>query len=113
MRNPKILTFIVDSDTGLVYSRLGYDLEVAIPVLDFVNLMDSSGKFHPAVYYLEKCDVYSALATGHLIYTKKIPRLLKNIHRRFWGMRELLGNLSKWELAGYDDILYQDVRIGR
>lgn len=84
MRN---ITYAIDLDTGLVISRVGSEL--AWPILDYDGMLPENN--YAMNYSLEKTSVYS-LAGGcwsALKWTRKIPVEIKNIHRRFWGFREL------------------------
>lgn len=83
----KIIQYAVDTETGMVISRIGS--EVAIPILQFDKMLPENN-FTPQ-YELEKMDVI-AIAQGWNNYrwTRKIPSDLKNAHRQFWGMK-LLG----------------------
>lgn len=80
----KIITYAIENETGLVWSRMSS--EVAIPTVDF-----ESG--HPDNNFemdikLEKDSVF-ACTHADLTWTKKIPKEVKNIHRAFWGMKPL------------------------
>jgi hypothetical protein len=77
---------MIDPETNGVWSRIGS--EVAIPVLDW-NGMKPENNF-ATNYNLEKfnvSDIYSSLS--QVIRTRKIPTELKNIHRKFWGMKAI------------------------
>ena len=75
----KTIQYAIDSDTGLVWSRIGS--YVAVPILDYPRDR----------YFLEKCSITSI--TGRvwdgLRWTRKIDIWTKNLHRKFWGMKEL------------------------
>ena len=74
---------------GLVYSRV--DNEICVPVLDYEEMKPENG-FH-MTYNLDKFSVYSISSEWNsLRWTRKIPVALKNIHRKFWGMKEIKGN---------------------
>jgi hypothetical protein len=76
---------MIDPD-GHVFSRVGS--EVAIPVLDFDGMKPENN--YEMNYQLEKFDVIKvAVELSHCIGTRKIPTALKNIHRKFWGMKQL------------------------
>lgn len=75
MRN---ITYAIDTETGLTYSRI--DNQVAVPVLNYPK--DD--------YKLEKMSVFELSGMWNaLVWTKKIPKSLKNYHRAFWGLTEL------------------------
>lgn len=97
----RIITYAVEMDTGLVYSRVGS--ECAGPVLDFAAIGQGGdgyapGDFSgPTRYTLEKMplrDVYP-----YVRWTKgrgargvpEIPVELRNRHRVFWGFKPLPG----------------------
>jgi hypothetical protein len=62
--------------------------EVAIPVLDY-DAMVPENNFQTS-YYLEKDSVHNVLPYSRdLVWTKKIPLEIKNLHREFWGMKPL------------------------
>lgn len=73
----KIITYAIDNETGLIWSRM--DSEVAVPVLDYDGDMG---------FKLEKHSVMVTIYAD-LIWTKKIPVEIKNEHRQFWGMKVL------------------------
>lgn len=83
MRN---ITYAIDLDTGLVVSRVGSEL--AWPILDYENMLPENN--FTMFYNLEKIPVISVCNYwGNLKWTRKIPLEIKNIHRRFWGFKEL------------------------
>jgi len=85
-RDRRIITYMIEPDMGLVYSRVGS--EVAIPVLDFAGMTSENG--YETNYPLEKFNVFSvARHLGYVIHTRKIPIEVKNEHRKFWGMKPL------------------------
>jgi len=82
MRNIK---YGIDTDTGLVWSRMGS--QVAVPVLQY-DQMTSQNNFQPT-YKLEKMNVIHTAAYNCVRWTRKIPTAIKNLHRTFWGLRPL------------------------
>ena len=71
---------------GLVYSRV--DNEVCVPVLDYEGMKPENNFI--MVYNLDKFSIYSISSEWNTLkWTRKIPVELKNIHRKFWGMKEL------------------------
>ena len=71
---------------GHVYSRVGS--EVAIPVLDFAGMRSNNN--YAINYNLEKFDViHVAFEINRATGTRKLPLKIKNIHRKFWGMKPL------------------------
>jgi len=84
MRN---IQYGIDTDTGLVWSRIGS--QVALPVLQF-DKMTPENNFQ-TIYELEKMDVIHT--AGHAYncvrWTRKIPTVIKNLHRKFWGMKPI------------------------
>jgi hypothetical protein len=89
---PRTITYAIEEDTGLVYSRVGD--QVAVPVLDFEAIGQGGdgykpGDFRgPTRYNLEKCSVYE-VGFGSLRWTRNIPVAVKNRHREFWGFPPL------------------------
>jgi len=82
----KTIQYGVDSETGLIWSRVGS--EVAVPILDFEK-MTPENNFRTN-YNFEKYDVLSvAKEVSNLKWTRKIPIEIKNIHRKFWGFAPL------------------------
>ena len=84
----KQITYLKDPNSDIVYSRVGS--EVAIPVLDYEGMTPANN--FKTNYYLEKYDViHVCKELRYMKGTKKIPTVLKNIHRKFWGMKLLKG----------------------
>ncbi len=82
----KTITYAIDLDTGLVVSRVGSEL--AWPILDYKG-MNSENNFKMN-YRLDKIPISTAFYYwAKLKHTRKIPIEIKNIHRRFWGFKEL------------------------
>jgi len=84
MRN---ITYAIDLETGLVVSRVGSEL--AWPILDYEGMLPENN--YAMNYCLEKISVSSVAGYywSLLKWTRKIPLEIKNIHRRFWGFKEL------------------------
>lgn len=86
MSRNRTIKYMIDPDEGMVYSRIGD--EVAIPVLDFDGMQPTNR--YKTSYKLEKFAVSALFGCyGHLIHTRKIPKFIKNYHRKFWGMKEI------------------------
>jgi hypothetical protein len=84
----RIITYAVEEETGLVYSRVG--AEIAVPVLQYERIGKGGDFTGPLEYELEKFGVHELCgAWNTLRWTKKIPVALKNRHREFWGMAAL------------------------
>ena len=82
----RTIQYAIETETRMVVSRVGSEL--AWPVLDFENMRPENN--YTMNYYLEKISVVSACSSmQYLKWTRKIPRNIKNLHRRFWGMKEL------------------------
>lgn len=83
----KTLSYGINLETGLVWSRL--DSEIAFPVLAFEQMLPENNYTAPLI--LEKASILDV--TGRvwegLKWTKKIPKEIKNEHRKFWGLKEL------------------------
>jgi hypothetical protein len=84
MSRNRTITYMVDKETTTVWSRVGN--EVAIPVLDFAGMKPEN--CWEMNYDLEKMDS-SVLYHANVIHTRKIPTGIKNIHRKFWGMKPI------------------------
>lgn len=83
----RVITYALHSD-GYVVSRVGS--EVAWPVLQYDKMTPETG-FSP-VWELERMPVLDVSVVSDwrsLRWTKKIPLGVKQVHRRFWGFREL------------------------
>jgi len=70
----KTITYAIDKDTGLVFSRVGS--EMAIPVLDYDNMK-------PENNFQIKIDVIEIPYSTYknLKFTRCIPTKIKNMHR--------------------------------
>jgi hypothetical protein len=83
-----MITYAISKDDGMVYSRVGK--EIAYPVLQYEKIGEGGDFTQPFEYQLEKSDVLSlAYYWPRLKWTKKIPVDIKNLHRSFWGMKQL------------------------
>ena len=83
----RTIQYGVDSDTGLVVSRVGS--EVAWPVLNYDAMIPDNN--FAAHYHLERFALL-AVASGiraAIRWTRNVPISIKNRHREFWGMRLL------------------------
>jgi hypothetical protein len=90
----RVITYGIDDESGLVYSRVGD--QVAVPVLDFEAIGQGGdgyapGDFRgPTRYTLEKCSVYDIRDEwAGIRWTKQVPLPVKNAHRQFWGFPPL------------------------
>lgn len=82
----RTIQYAIDTETGLVISRVGSEL--AWPILDFENMLPENN--YVMNYYLEKMTVFSAASYWYLLkWTRKIPKEIKNIHRKFWNFKAL------------------------
>lgn len=82
----KIIQYAFDTETGMVISRVGSN--IAVPVLQFHKMLPENN-FTPQ-YELEKMDVIAiAQCWDNYKWTRKIPVEIKNLHRRFWGLKTL------------------------
>jgi hypothetical protein len=76
----------IDRETGLVWSRVGS--QVAVPVLQYDQMLPANN--FQTHYALEKFDVIEVVGSYGLIqWTRKIPVRLKNLHRKFWGLKPI------------------------
>ena len=82
----RTIQYGIDPQTYQVWSRVGS--EVAVPVLDF-----ESGTFVNNFTMDTRIEKFSVFAVAsdwnYLKHTRKIPIEIKNIHRKFWGFKEL------------------------
>lgn len=87
MARQKRIQYAIDKENGLVYSRI--ESEIAIPILDFKEMTPENN--WKMGYNLEKCNVIELVQSGwsNLIWTRKIPIAIKNVHRVYWGMKPL------------------------
>lgn len=86
MSRQRRIEYMIDRDTGLVWSRVGS--EVAIPVLDFAGMKPENSWMMN--YSLEKFSIYhQGVINAWVIHTRKIPLKMKNFHRKFWGMKPI------------------------
>jgi len=83
----RTIQYAIDDITGLVVSRVGSEL--AWPILAYDNMLPENN--YAMNYYLEKIPV--STTAGYLWsclkWTKKIPKIVKNLHREFWGFPTL------------------------
>ena len=80
----KTIQYGIDCD-GHVISKVSPEL--AIPILDFEGMV-ADNSFEPS-YNLEKHTLLSCAGNwlNGVRWTRKIPVEIKNIHRKFWGMK--------------------------
>ena len=90
MSRGRRIQYALDLDTGTVWSRVGD--EVAVPVLDFAGMLPENG--WEMNYNLEKMKVHDIVRGTALQWTRKIPMAIKNLHRKFWGMKPLTPKAS-------------------
>lgn len=84
----RCITYAVEEETGLVYSRVG--AEIAVPVLQYERIGKGGDFTAPLEYELEKFGVSELRGEWNTLrWTRKIPVALKNKHREFWGMAAL------------------------
>lgn len=98
----RVITYCVDKASGLVGSRVGDEL--AFPILQFDKIGMGGKGFQPGdfngpmIYELERDNVFAYRQNWRsLRWTKKIPKRLKNRHRKFWGFKPLPGPKSSDE----------------
>ena len=77
------ITFAVELDTGLVYSRVGDRVAVPVPMQNCLRLR---GAAEPQ-YSLECFPIYAIRNKwAGLRSTQKIPVSIQNYHREFWRL---------------------------
>lgn len=80
------ITYSIDLNTGMVYSRVGN--EVAVPVPRWGELR-MKGSFD-SEYVLERFPAYAiSIKWPSLHSTQKIPLEVQNYHRKFWSLPKL------------------------
>ena len=85
MSRYKTITYMISPD-GHIYSRVGS--QIAIPVLDFAGMKPENN--YVTNYSLEKFEALSCASDiNNSIHTRKIPVEMKNLHRKFWGMKPI------------------------
>jgi hypothetical protein len=85
---PRSIRFAFNREDGHVISRVGNVL--AWPILDFQAIGKNGDYTQPFQYNLEKIDVLQVGREWDSLYwTKYIPTEMKNIHRKYWGMKPL------------------------
>ncbi|MHC4622220.1 MAG: hypothetical protein ACYTEQ_31180 [Planctomycetota bacterium] len=80
------IRYAIDLDTGMVVSRV--DRHWAWPILDFAGIGRDGDFTAPLEYNLEIVEDRDMYHTP-LKRTRKIPIEIKNLHRKFWGMKAL------------------------
>ena len=82
----RTIQYMIDRDTDLVWSRVGS--EVAIPVVQF-DKMTPDNKYAVPME-LEKFNAFDVAGQLNIVMrTRKINVGIKNLHRKFWGMKPL------------------------
>ena len=85
--NRRVITYAIDSN-GFVWSRVGD--EIAFPELYYDGMKPENN--WEMNYNLKKDVVLNVCFCSDfksLTWTKKIPKDVKNLHRRFWGLKAL------------------------
>lgn len=75
------IQYAIDTETGLVISRVGSEL--AWPILDYDGMWPDNN--YTMKYHLEKLSITASYCRNLLKWTRKIPKAIKNTHREFWG----------------------------
>ena len=86
MSRRRIITYALDSETGMVISRVGS--EIYHPVLDFEG-MTPENNFHMGYSYMKIPVSHIASCWYYYTWTRKIPTQIKNFHHKFWGFKLL------------------------
>ena len=87
----RVITYAIDTDSGMVVSRVGG--EIAWPILQWDRIGVDGDFTKPLEYALETIPVLSVgSAWRALHWTRKVPVAIKNRHRVFWGMAQLKGD---------------------
>lgn len=78
----RTIQYAIDTQTGLVVSRVGSEL--AWPILEYDEMRIENN--YVINYHLKKMHVFEATRYWSLLkWTRKIPKEIKNKHREFWG----------------------------
>lgn len=87
------LMFAYDNDTGLWWSRVedhpaATTEKIAVPILDYEAIGVDGDFTRPFEYRLEAMTT-EALQHANLVWTRKVPLHIRNLHRDFWGLQAL------------------------
>ena len=86
MARGNTIGYMIDPLTNGIWSRVGS--EIAIPVLQFSEMTPENN--YATKYKLEKFDAVAiAYHIKDTIRTRKVSKEIKNIHRKFWGMKQI------------------------
>ena len=83
----KTIQYAINCETGFVWSRVGS--EIAFPVLQYDKMLPENNFTAPIELEKEQFFVFTGQVWKGLKWTRKIPKVIKNKHRKFWGMKEL------------------------
>lgn len=82
------IRFAFNRQDGHVVSRVGND--VAWPILDYEAIGKNGDYTQPFQYNLGKINVHQIGKEWNALYwTRYIPTEMKNLHRKYWGMKPL------------------------
>lgn len=78
----RTIQYAINMQTGLVISQVGN--EVAWPILNYDGMAETNS--YTKNYHLEILPLHHVtfFTWDILKWTKKIPKEIKNIHRKFW-----------------------------
>lgn len=78
----RTIQYAIDTSTGLVVSRVGSVL--GWPILEYDKML-LENNFETS-YHLEKIRIIEVVSSMAVLNrTRKIPKRIKNLHRKFWG----------------------------
>ena len=87
------ITYAIDTDTGLWWSRVEGHLtagqhRIAVPVLNYDEIGAGGDFTQPFTFHLEAMGI-EALLRANLRWTRQAPLPVRNLHRGFWGLKPL------------------------
>ena len=87
MRN-RTIQYAINLESGLVISRV--DDKIYHPVLDFAGMTpENSWEMN---YFHEEMSIFTISGCWEYYkWTRKIPKEIKNFHRKYWGFKPLKG----------------------
>ena len=90
MSRQRRIRYGIDQETGYTVSHVGD--EVAFHVVDYeqIDLTTPGASERPVPAHLEKTELWCVAGMlGSIRWTRKLPAAVKNVHRKFWGLRPL------------------------
>lgn len=92
----KTIQYAIHSETGAIISKVGNSVAIDIPQYDGKNWPPTN----KTKYQLEKIQLLTLAPVWDFYrWTRKIPFVVKNRHRLFWGMKRLTRDPNSHELT--------------